>query len=380
MKIAYITTYNAQLLTHDTWRSGYFMAKYLKKINTSLEYIGSLKERYPALWKLKRLFYRHACNKIYLRDREPCILKHYKDQIVKRLMHSAPDIILSPGTIPLAYLECAQPMVFWTDSSFAGIVDFFPSFSNVCDESLKHGHAIEQSVLDKCRLAIFSSNWAANKAMAYYKVDREKVKVISFGATVYPEKGPEEIDGIIKNRSKKTCNLIFIGVDWKRKGGDIAVAVTRLLNQSGLSTRLSIIGCQPKINENDKNYVKILGYVDTATKQGLRVISSVLAQSHFLILPTKADCSPNVLRDAYAFGVPCLTTSIAGIPEEIKNNINGYLFPTCAEVDDYCDYITKVHIDRPRYVALAKSSFEQYQKYLNWPRAAQKAMEYMADI
>ena len=380
MKIAYVTTYDARILDGKTWRSGYYIAKTLKEHGTSIEHICPLKEKYSFIFRTKTYLYRRVLNKRYLRDRQPSIIKDYARQVLRRLVHTEADIVLSPGIIPIAYLECAQPIVFWTDATFAGMVDFFPEFSNLCGETLKDGHLAEQAALDRCRLAIFSSDWAAQTAVNNYRVDRSKVKVVSFGANLEEDRTCDDIKRIVNSRSSCPCKLLFVGVDWLRKGGDTAVKIAEELNRSGLETELTIIGCQPLLERPLPDYVHSIGYIDTSTKKGAQEMSAQHAESHFLILPTRADCAPNVLREANSFGVPALSTRIAGIPMTIKDGINGKTFSLYADITEYCDYITNLMSDYVEYKKLALSSFNEYKLHLNWPVAIQEVKMMLMDI
>jgi len=156
MKIAYVTTYDAQDIRQ--WSgTGYCIAQSLKNQSLSVEYIGPLRERDSLPSKVKRRLYGKFFHKTYLKDREPFVLKDYARQVNERLSSLDANIVFSPGTIPIAYLEYNQPIVFWTDSTFAGMIDFYPEFSNLCKESIKNGNAMEQSALERCKLAIYSS-------------------------------------------------------------------------------------------------------------------------------------------------------------------------------------------------------------------------------
>lgn len=75
----------------------------------------------------------------------------------------------------MTYLECAQPIVFWVDATFAGLRDFYPENNNLCQESIKNGNTM-QLALDRCNLAIYASHWAAQIAIDNYKINPNKVK------------------------------------------------------------------------------------------------------------------------------------------------------------------------------------------------------------
>ncbi len=109
-----------------------------------------------------------------------------------------------------------------------------------------------------------------------------------------------------------------MGVDWHRKGGDIAYAVAKRLNQIGLPTELTVVGCQPLINEPIPKFVKSLGFIKKSAPEGKERLNRLIIESHFLILPSLADCTPMVFPEANSLGVPCLSTKVGGIPSIIQ--------------------------------------------------------------
>ncbi len=380
MKIAYVTTYNAQTLGSNTWRSGYYIAKALQAQGCIVHYIGPLRQKYLAYTKLKSFIYRSVLNKRYLFDREPLVLKDFAQQTAQEMAQQDIDVVFSPGIVPIAFLECSKPIVFWADATFAGMVDFFPSFSNLCKETIRNGNFVEQSALQRCHLAIYACDWAAKTALDSYDVASTKVKVIPFGANIDCECSADEIEHVIDARPQDFCKLIWVGVDWLRKGGDIAVAVAKELNDSGLKTELTIVGCEPVMQKPLPQYIKAVGYIDTATPQGLETMSTLYRTSHFLILPTRADCEPNVLREANAFGVPSIATDIGGIRTVIQDGVNGFLVPANATPQEYCDYISYQYCAYDEYKKLALSSFNKYQLVHNWRVAGKKLRDVLFSV
>lgn len=379
MKIAYVTTYDAQTLGPDTWRSGYYIAKALQAQDCSITYIGPLEQKYVTHTRMKSFFYRFFRNKRYLYEREPRVLRDYAQQTARKIPEDV-DVVLSPGTVPIAFLDTSKPVVFWADATFASMVDFFPEFSNLCNETLRNGNMIEQTALQRCRLAIYSSDWAAQTARDYYEVDEAKVSVIPFGANIDCECSADEVDRVIDERPTDVCKLIWVGIDWLRKGGDIAVAVAKELNDSGLRTELTIVGCKPVIQTPLPSYAKAVGYINTATSQGLARMSTLYRASHFLILPTRADCEPNVLREANAFGVPSIATDIGGLRTVIQDGVNGFLVPANASPQEYCDYISYQYCAQDEYKKLALSSFNKYQLVHNWRVAAKELRDMLSNM
>jgi len=377
VKIAYVTTYNASDV-HAWSGIGSHLLQAFQNIGLQTVSIGNLKIRNDLSYKLKGIFYRKLRSKKYLRDREPSLLIDYARQVEKRLAKTDYDIVVSPGTIPIAYLKTDRPIVFWTDATFAGMVDFYPEFSNLCAETIKNGNKMEQLALSKCSMAFYSSEWAANTAIQNYDVDPKKVKVLPFGANILCDRNLDGIRGILENKRFDICKLLFIGVDWHRKGGDTAIKVAELLNQRGIRTELKIVGCNPPVNL--PGFAKCYGFVSKKTEEGARLLDTLLSESHFLIIPSRAECFGLVFAEASSFGLPAIATQVGGIPSAIQNGKNGQTFPVDAAPDTYCVYIERLMSSKQEYKKLALSSFDEYSNRLNWVSSARKLKDLIREF
>lgn len=382
MKLAYVTTYDSRRLTgSDEWSgTGYYIAQALQLQSVELNYIGPLEDPLPQkiCRKLKRYYYELGLKK-YEKDPDPKTLKNYARQIEHKLVDND-EIIFSATVNPIAYLKNDRPMAFWADATFSSVANFYPQYSNLHPEVVEQWHRIERLALENCHLAIYSSDWAAKSAVEYYQADPAKIKVIPFGANIQSELSLPEIKDAIEVKSSDTCKLLFMGVDWHRKGGDTAYAVAKQLNKSGLPTELTVVGCQPLIDEPIPEFVKTLGFIKKSTPEGKERLNRLILESHLLILPSLADCTPIVFPEANSFGVPCLSTKVGGIPTIIQDNENGKLFNLDDDISKYCDYINYLFSDYSRYKQLAFTSYTAYQSRLNWQVAGKKLKELLETI
>lgn len=370
MKVAYVTIKDARNLgSYTEWSgTGYYIARSLEQQGVEVDYLGPLADRISSriVRKSKRLFYRYSRNKLYLKDTDPFVLKNLSNQVSRQLKAKQYDVVLSATVNPIAYLESEVPIVFWADATFVNTAEFYPEYSNLCDETIKNGHTMERQALEGCKFAIYSSEWAAQAAINYYKADSSKIRVVNFGANLDSQNSLEETQALIEARPKDKCKLLFLGKDWFRKGGSVAFEVAKALNASGLNTELTIVGCQPIDVNPLPEYVKTLGFISKFSDLGREKLANLIGSSHFLILPTIADCSPIVLSEACSLGVPCISTTVGGIPSIIKNGVNGQLFSTDSPIESYVKYITNLFAHYSEYHSLALSSFEEYRLRLNW--------------
>jgi len=378
MKISYITTYDASDI-HSWSGSANAIAKMLERQNEEVNYIGNLSCRFNQLFKLKKKIYTFLSGKKFLLSREPFIIKQYARQIKSKLK---PDfnIVFSPSSLPIALLEVNKPKIIYTDATFAGMLDFYSNFSNLSSESIKKGNYIEQKALESSQLIIYSSDWAAKTAIENYNVKPEKIKVVPFGANIDCKRNLDDIRNIINNRSSSELNMLFLGVDWIRKGGNTAVKIATGLNKLGLNTKLHIAGIR-KLPFNDiPDFIINYGFVDKATEEGRRKIEELFSKCHFLLVPSLAEAFGIVFCEANSFGLPSISTNVGGITTAIKDNINGKTFSLNADISEWCNYIFNVFSDKTRYNDLCMSSFREYETRLNWEVAGRTIMNFIKEI
>jgi len=202
-----------------------------------------------------------------------------------------------------------------------------------------------------------------------YDVDPDKVKVVPYGANLFAGLNEADIRRLVKNKDYGICKLLFVGVDWIRKGGEIALRTARLLNERGLRAELHIVG----IDSSHKfpEFVKSHGFISRKTEAGKERLHQLFSEAHFLIQPSRAENFGVVFAEASSFGLPSLATEVGGIPSAIRDNRNGKLFRLDQGAESYAEYIMECLASRERYQALAISSFREYRQRLNWSTAGE---------
>ncbi|MBK5720240.1 glycosyltransferase family 4 protein [Dysgonomonas sp. Marseille-P4677] len=354
----------------------FFMAKNLEK-KASVDYITNMEDVNPLSLKLKRRLFNR--NKVYYTDRSPEVGKGYAKEIIKR-MSSSSDIVFSPSSIPLTYLDVKQPKVFYTDSTFSSMIGYYNWFDNACSRYIKEGIKAERKSLENCNLAIYSSHWAAESAINDYGINPQKVKVVPFGANIHRSLLLDDIKDIIKKRDPQICKILFLGVEWQRKGADIVVEAVKILNDMGLPTELHMVGL-PELPINEiPPYIKNHGFISKATNDGLKKIEDLIQSSHFLFVPSRAEAYGVVFSEAMSLGVPCISAKTGGIPSIVKNELNGIILDLDAKPREYAKNIYNTYSDKNYYNKLSLSAFNDFETRLNWDVAMDTIIKYMKGL
>jgi glycosyltransferase involved in cell wall biosynthesis len=329
---------------------------------------------------IRFLYWRWLRGKRYLRRCESKLLQNYARQLERHLAAQPVDIVFSPSTWPIAYLETDLPVVFWTDACFAGMLDFYGAFTHLAPPSIRAGHAAEQGALDRCTRAIYAVDWAAQTALQHYQVAPEKISVVPFGGNLLEPPTVDEARAGVRARDMSTCNLLLVGVDWERKGADVAVEAVETLNAAGLNARLTVVGCKPPATRRLPNCVELIPFISKDTVEQRRQLGELYKGSHFFIMPSRAEAFGIVFAEASAFGVPCLATKVGGLPSVIIDDINGRLFPLEANGPEYTNYILECLHNPDRYRQLALRTAEDAATRLSWAAAGRKVAEILNEI
>jgi glycosyltransferase involved in cell wall biosynthesis len=365
VRVGYVTTYDSADV--GNWSGlGYFLRRALERAGCDVRVLGPLAHPRSLSVQAKRILHLHGRGGTYLPERHPRIGRAYAAQVKEMLTSTEVDVLFSPGTIPIAYLETPHPLVFWTDATFAAMRGFYPGFMNLSKSAIREGERMEQLALERADLALYASDWAAASARQHYLADAAKVKVVPFGANIEQEPTPDSVTTFVERRPRDRCRLVFIGVEWQRKGGDVAVEVARELNRRGMPSKLSVIGSSPVLRSEDRAFVDLLGFLDKGTTAGAARIEEELKRAHFLILPSRAECSALVLCEANAFGVPCITTNVGGIPTIVRDDVNGVVRDRHASPGTFADAILSKLAEPGAYRRMALSSYAEYRARLNW--------------
>src|SRR5690606_16974402 len=148
----------------------------------------------------------------------------------------------------LAYTSFTAPSFIIHDTTFATILNYYPSFTNLSQRSIRMGHQMYEAALDRSSAAIFCSDWAAESAIRDYNIPPSKVHTIPFGANLEAIPSAHAVEQWIEQRQQRSgCNLLFIGTQWERKGGPDALLFLDSLRNAGVQVTLTIVGCTPDI-------------------------------------------------------------------------------------------------------------------------------------
>ncbi|MGZ5285668.1 MAG: glycosyltransferase family 4 protein [Flavisolibacter sp.] len=350
----------------------YYLGQTLQKNIGEVDFLGPVK--FPWIIhkiirifsKLNRILFKKEYNVKY----SSLIGWYGARQLKKRMKGKHYDLIVAPAaSTELSFLKTSVPIVTVADTTFCLISDYYvKEFKDVMPLSLWEGNRYEQRALSSSSSIIYSSHWARNSAIKDYKIDAAKIHVMPFGANMDYEPGA---DIIFKKEQNEILTLLYLAVDWERKGGSIAFEAMKALNDKGIKTKLIVCGCIPPADFTH-DQMEVIPFLNKNKKDDHDRFVEILSTSHFLILPTRADCSLLVACESNSYGVPAIATQTGGVPDVVLDDINGYCLPYEARGDQYAKIIEDIYLDKERYHSLIKSSRKRFEEQLNWDKWAER--------
>jgi glycosyltransferase involved in cell wall biosynthesis len=299
----------------------------------------------------KRYNYRHST----LMSR--CYARYFS----KRIEQEKPDLLLAVSAgCEMALLAHRMPLIYVCDATVHSSLNYYPALSNLTQNSKRESLQTEEKALENSDLVVFTSAWASEKALQKIQVKRSAV--LPFGANLQDLPEKNEINLTEKN---PVCKLLFVGVFWENKGGKIAFDCLLELLEMGLPTELIVCGCVPP-DEVKHPQLTVIPFLNKNVPEERLKLQTLYQQASLFVLPTHFEAFGVVFCEASAYGVPSLATRTGGVPEVIKDGVNGFLMDPLANANDYARKIAELWSDDSKYMTLRKSSRERFEEILNW--------------
>jgi glycosyltransferase involved in cell wall biosynthesis len=291
-------------------------------------------------------------------------VSRYNARVLAKRIAQSPDkidVLFCPASSQgFAYLKSDLPICYASDSSSSQIQLYYNRQQEISQLSVKHSHQIEIDAIKRSHVLTYPSTWAADYVAEHYKVDPKRIHMIEYGANL--DQAPERED-VIHRDFDSTINLLFLGLDWERKGGSIAFEAFKMLLDRGHDVTMTVCGCVPPVKHPKMTVIPLLN--KNIEEENKRFVE-LLHASHVLFLPTRAECYGIVFCEAAAFGLPVITTATGGVTTIVKHGESGLTLPVEDGPQAYADAFETLLADRDLLRRMSVITRDRYEQQLNW--------------
>ena len=155
----------------------------------------------------------------------------------------------------------------------------------------------------------------------------------------------------LKNVEKKEKQVIFIGRDSYEKGIDI------------------LKGIESKID------AKIIYCTNMKWEDAMENLKA----SSLLVIPSRIESIPQVIKEAFYLKIPIIATNVGGIPELITDNKTGILIPP-NDPKSLENAINKLLVDNQTSKRLSDAGYEFVMENLTWEVLLPKYVKFYEDL
>ena len=259
---------------------------------------------------------------------------------------------------PNSYLFCDLCVDFLYNLKSKNPAVFnYSGFQNNPDNLLRKRAESQTNYIKNFPKRIFTlGTWLRNYLITELQIPENKVIAVGGGIN---------IDKTKINNSQKTGNkILFIGRDFKRKGGECVVEAFKELKKIKPNVELYIAG--PKKNPLDTaiDGITYLGDVNST------VLHNYFNLCDIFCMPSYFEAYGLVFIEALTFGLPCIGRDCFEMPYLIDDEKTGYLLKNDS-TEELCTLMKKA-LENEEMKNTVLNMRESYLKQYSWETVAQK--------
>ena len=201
-------------------------------------------------------------------------------------------------------------------SGFPHLLSMQGIMSYYCLKNRMHPRDYFQALMElyclrKAQMVTVESKWGAE--IVKRRRGNKPIEIVEYGVR-------KSFYEIVWHPQEQNPYAIFVGTLHPRKGIEDVVAA---FGRMDVRYRLKVIG------RGDAEYVKELqrrstNNIEWLGEQSLEEVQKEMSEAWCLVLPTRADTSPNVVKEARVIGLPVITTQNGGQASYVRDGEDGY--------------------------------------------------------
>lgn len=173
--------------------------------------------------------------------------------------------------------------------------------------------------------------------------------------------------------------FICVGTCYERKNQLSVIKAFHKAVESGIRGRLVLYGyMKGKYADVCAGYVQEKGLADKIILKGFcSDMEAVYAENDVLICGSTVESYPNVISEAMAYGLVVISTPVAGVPEVLKDGVNGYLTKDYSaegiygKIMEFCKDLGTNKLDN-----IMRNGEESFQRYHSPQRVTRQLESY----
>ena len=162
-------------------------------------------------------------------------------------------------------------------------------------------------------------------------------------------------------------NILFVGIDWKRKGGPDLVDAFRSVLRVHPDAHLTIVGCRPKIDLPNCN---VVGEIP------VRQLGKYYKEASVFCLPTHLDTAAIVLLEAMSYKLAVVSTAVGTRSEFVLEGETGRLVRP-GDVAGLSQVLIDLVGDPDTCRTMGERGYERVMENFTWEKAGARLKDHI---
>jgi len=165
-------------------------------------------------------------------------------------------------------------------------------------------------------------------------------------------------------------NILFVGLDWKRKGGPDLVEAFKIVRAECPKAKLTIIGAEPELHLEN---CQVVGKVPPEN------LDRYYQEASVFCLPTYLEPFGIVFIEAMTTHLPIVATRVGAIPDFVEEGKNGFLVGP-GDIQGIASALVRLLQDPPLCRTFGEYSYQLTQDRYSWISVGRKFQENILEV
>lgn len=192
-----------------------------------------------------------------------------------------------------------------------------------------------------------------------YGLPPSRVTTVHGGSNVDPSPAPLQ-NGDYGNRT-----VVFVGVDWERKGGPVLEQAFVKVHAELPDARLIVVGCRPELG---RSWCEEIGRVPPDEVKGHLLRSSVFC------LPTRIEPFGVAVIEAFAQRLPAVVSNVGAMPALVRHGESGLVVPP-DDADALAVALRELLTDPAKCRRFGEAAYRDVSERFSWEAVGRKLRE-----
>ena len=261
------------------------------------------------------------------------------------------------GQTPWISYNSPKKYGVYMDADFLTYLDIYSNLSDFKPKDINRIVKMEEAWLQNAEHIFVGSQWTWDRMSESYDLEEDKKIILYTGGNIDLPK---------EDKYNGSLDLVFISLDFEKKGGYICVEAFMKVKETFPSLRLIILGQRPPQEIIELDGIMYGGFLRKNNPDELNKFIGILENAFLLVHPTKMDTMGAVLIEAGYFGCPSIAPARFGIPELVINNLSGYVIQSPFTALDFAGKIKYLLSNEEIYFKMRQNAWNHTRSNLTW--------------